>query len=188
MFQLLVALPILLTSPQLLMKWSTVAKQSLSFFVTKQDTFMQECRESGSDVYYRYEYQLCKRRSAWLDGCGDFQNQTRTLSYDPISENYKIKYEKWGGHEPDTSSQFTTLEEAVSELSMVKSIPLEELIKVSGYEDIPTERLYVRANARFICKGERNTIMDRVSRIITLGLVRPGTTESGWIDFYLVER
>ena len=188
MFQLLIAIPILFGNPQLLMKWSDTAKQSLSFFVTQHDSFMEECRESGSDVYYRYEYQLCKRRHAWLDGCGDFQNQTRTLSYDPISENYKIKYEKWGSGEPDSTSQFTALEDAVAELSMVKSIPLDELIKKSEFDGIALERLYVRANARFICKGERNTVMDRVSRIITLGMVRPGTTESGWIDFYLVER
>lgn len=182
---LFLVLPVLFAIPQLSMKWVGDSKTDVTFRLMHHDPLVMECQKSGSDVYYRYEYQMCRRRSGWFDRCGPTAIETRTLRWDPISENYTVISDRLGDPEPASSSNYTSLEEAFEDLSSVRSVTLSSL----SDEQLPRKNdwlnRYIRLRAKFTCKGQTNKTLDRISSIVTLGLVSVGTSDSGWIDFNL---
>lgn len=177
-----IILPILLGFTQLSVTWTQKSKGIITFHVTEHDPMMMECEKSGSDVYYRYEYQLCRRRSFWLDSCDDTVVITRSLTWDPISDNYSVISDMLGDDAPAVTATFTSRKEAIEELSTVKDVSLRSFAK---RDPELRKKYYLRARMKFICKGQTSATLDRLSSIMTLGLVSVGTADSGWIDFQL---
>lgn len=180
--RLFILIPLLFGFTQLSVNWVHKSRGVISLHVTEHDPIMMECQKSGSEVYYRYEYQLCRRRSLWFNACETTSVVTRTLNWDPISDNYSVVSDMLGDEHPAVKSTFTTSKEALEELSAVKEVVLKDFVKL---DPAVKHRYYLRARVKFICKGQTSATLDRISSIMTLGLVNLGTADSGWIDFPL---
>ena len=181
MFSRLFIIPLFFALPQLVMNWGGSSKTDLTVRIAQHHPLVEECQKSGSEVYYRYEYKLCRRRVGWFDKCADSTVETRILKFDPISENYTLTSDKLGDDAQSVSTNYTSLEEAMEDLSFIKGIKIDpSSVGVSNMD-----LLYIRARAKFICRGQTNATLDRLSSIVTLGLASVGTADSGWIDFYL---
>lgn len=165
-------LPLLLAMPTLSMNWKDQKKSDLVIKLDGTTNSEAECLKNGLTVAYRYEFQFCRRRSWWVDSCSDQITEIRTLQYEPISESYFVSVDRLGDSEPQQQSMSLSKEEALSEV---------------GHTDLAIKQnsTYVQARVRYTCKGDGSPVLDRISNIISLGLVSLGTYQSDWIDFYL---
>lgn len=180
--RLFILLPVLFGFTELSVTWVQKEKGTLSLHVSEHDPMMQECEKSGSQVYYRYEYKLCRRRTLWLDSCEDTVVATRTLTWDPISDSYTVTSDTLGDTHASSTATFTTYAEALEDLASVREVSLPDFLKLDPERK---QRSYLRARLKFVCKGQTSATLDRISSIMTLGLVSVGTADSGWIDFPL---
>lgn len=164
--------PLLLALPTLSMKWKDEQRKDLEIRLEGTTASEAECLTNGLTVAYRYEFKFCRKRLWWVDACGDEIIEIRTLEYEPISESYFVSVDRLGDEEPPQQFMSLSREEALHDVSHaeLKSKP---------------KSTYVQARVRYTCKGDGSPVLDRISNILSLGLVSLGTYQSDWIDFYL---
>jgi hypothetical protein len=159
-------------------KWSNPKRTTVDIFVTHHDEDMEECALSGSDVYYRFEVQVCTRRKGWFDRCSDSVVATRALRLDPISETYTVSSDLFGDSLPSEKHAYSSKAEALLDLSGVNGIPA----MIRSNEN---RKQFVNVRLKFTCKGQSSALLDRLSSIITLGIVPTGTADTGWQEFFI---
>ena len=159
-------------------KWANPQHTLVNVLVTQHDEDMEECAQSGAEVFYRFEMQVCTRRKGWFDRCTDSITATRSLRLDPISETYTVTSDIWGDETPAEKHSYGSKAEALLDLSTVNSIPA---VIVSNEQ----RKQFVNLRLKFTCKGQSNTLLDRLSSIITLGIVPTGTADTGWQEFFI---
>jgi hypothetical protein len=161
---------------ELAVKWDNPERTSVMIEVTKHDAGMEECRQSGAEVYYRYESEICVRRKSWGENCKKVLVNTRTLSVDPISETYSVVSDRWGDDVPAEKHSYTEYSQALVGLSQVPAVPID-------LDEAERRRQFMNVRVRFICKGQSSALLTRLSQIITLGIAPAEGIDSGWQEF-----
>ena len=175
-------LPLLFGLPTISVNWSDPTHKAFTVRVIEHDPLLLQCKTSGLEVYYRFDMKLCRRRTAWFDECKAGRREIHSLQWDPISESFRVESDRHGDVEGPVISNISSFEEAVDEISAVRSIPLDFLTE----DDLSfggENNLYLRTKVSFTCRGQSSQTLDRLSSILTLGLVSIGSSNSGWIDF-----
>lgn len=158
--------------------WSSSHRDAVDVLVTHHDEDMEECAQSGADVSYRFEIQVCTRRKGWFDRCSDSIVATRSLRLDPISETYTVASDILGDSRPSEKHAYATKAEALMDLSTVSAVPAQ----VRSNEQ---RKQFVNVRLKFTCKGQSSALLDRLSSIITLGIIPTGTADTGWQEFFI---
>jgi hypothetical protein len=156
--------------------WDNPEKTAVKVFIIQHDESMEECRQSGAEVYYRYETEMCVRRKSWGENCKKVLINTRTLNFDPITETYSVVSDRWGDDDPAEKHSYTEWSQALSSLSEVTNIPV-------SLDQEERRRQFMNAKVRFICKGQSSALLSRLSQIITLGIAPAEGIDSGWQEF-----
>lgn len=163
-------------TPQFDVKWENAEHSKIQLSVTHQNEEIQECQKSGSEVYFRFDYELCVRRKGWSDKCTQQGIATRTLRSDPISESFTVYSDNWGDSLPPEKHVYTSLDESLTALATVNSIQIK-------LDEKESRAQYLNTRMRFACKGQSSALLGRLSQIITLGMVSLGGIDTGWQEF-----
>lgn len=174
--------PLVLGFPDLRVKWSSPKAEAIDVAVSQEDPMLETCVKSGFELRYRFEAQMCRRRTLWFSDCKDKRIEYHSLEFDPISESYKFTLDRWDdGVEADTVSLPAT-EDVASKMSSIESMPLEFLGE-NDTEFVTQPRTFITVKVSSECKGEYNRTLSQLSRLLTLGLIKISGFDSGWTDF-----
>jgi len=182
MLKLVAFIPLIFALPSIAVNWSDSRSQAFNIVVSGREEILEQCARSGIEVRYRYQIHACKRRSWWFDRCRDDLELVRSLQYDPISENIRVMSDQMGDSIAPKTTYVATIDEAFDSIGFIPGISLDKLNSgvVSG-----GDRTYVSVRVLSDCKGEYSQIGMRISTILTLGLIKVGSFDSGWVDFEL---
>ena len=182
--EVLAALPLLFGLPEFRVSWSDQSQQALNIFLGGYNETVERCIESGLEVRYRYEMQLCRRRTGWFHACGERQVVIQSREYDAISQSYRILRDRLGDERAGLRSSAASLSEGLAAVSNVTALPLDFLS--AGDESLRSgQSLYVSARVLATCRGQYNETLARIGYLLTLGMVRVSAINTGWIDFNL---
>ena len=113
-----------------------------------------------------------------FDRCSDSRVATRTLRYAPISETYAVASDLFDDAQPAEKHVYTSKAEAMFDLSTVYNVPAQ-------IRSDEKRKQFVNVRMKFTCKGQSSVLLDRLSSIITLGIVSNGTADTGWQEFFM---
>jgi hypothetical protein len=179
----LLLLPILLLSPTAIVKWAQ-DKQGFLVEFEQHDAHVAECIQSGLEVRYRIEYQICRRRKSWLDGCSDKNLISRSVQYDPVSESYSIKTDSLADSLPAATVMETDADLAMAKISEFY-LDTQANSLVLYRESKTPENFYISLRARGYCQREEQSLLTKIPYYLTLGMFRFTGFDSGWIDYNL---
>lgn len=168
-------------APDVKVNWATPAHDQINISVDGYDELRKECVKSGFQVRYRFELQLCRPRTLWLDSCHNRRLVTHAIEYDPVGDSYKVVSDLFGDQAEPTAWEGSSEAEALAQLTRVKAFPLAFL---GGASDQAAQS-YVTVRVLSECKGEYDPIMSKLSYFLSLGLIRISGFDSGWIHFDL---
>ncbi len=172
------------SDPKVLVNWSkkrSTKKIDINLF--GNDELINQCLNSGFVHQYRYELELCRRRTAWFDSCEDVRKEIHQLEFDSVSDSYKFITDRLRDKKEPIELQLQEKEEALNAMRSVKKYPLKSLNSKFPKPDISKYYLSVRVMAD--CKGDRSDITKGISKVLSLGLVRVQGFNTGWLDFNL---
>ena len=175
-------IPLFFALPSIAVNWSDTRGHSFNIVVSGREEILEQCARSGIEVRYRYQIHACKKRSWWFDRCRDDAELVQSLQYDPISENIRVMTDRMGDSIAPEITHVATIEEAFDAISTIKGVPLASIDSESKSSD---DRDYVSVRLISDCKGEYSQVAKRISTILTLGLIKVGSFDSGWVDFEL---
>lgn len=184
LLRLLFALPILFAVPGLKMQWTGDERESVTIHLDGQEDFFDACLQSGFQLEYRFQIQICKRRPVWFDACKNDRIEKHTISFDAISQTYRMRSDRHGDTVGPATEILSSKEEASERQRTVREIPLMFLAH-DDIDYVQSRRSYVSVRVKSSCLGEYNETFENISYVLTLGLVRLGGFDSGWVDFAL---
>ena len=144
----------------------------------------EQCLNGGLEIRYRFEFQLCRHRSAWFDSCEEVRRAINRVQYDPITSNYTVKQDVHrDGKDPDQRS----IRQREKALRLAGELPPLDLSFIArGENDYLYEAdSYLSVRLQINCEGAFNKTLARISQFLTLGLVETLEYDSGWQDVYL---
>lgn len=170
--------PLIFGFPDLRVKWSSPKEEGVSVAIMDPDTLLDNCVKSGFEMRYRYEVQLCRKRTFWFSECKDKRIVYNALDFDPISESYKLTRDLWhDGIAPD-SVVLQASDEAAEKMSNIDSLPLSFL--GDGDKEFTSQpKLFIVVRAYSECRGEYNKTVADVSKFLTFGLLKISGFDSG---------
>ena len=180
----LIVMLMLAAQPQLLMNWSGQKHQGIKVSVQSSEIVMEPCIKSGLEVRYRFEMRLCKRGKVWIDRCGETRVEARSLQYDPISEMYTVSLDRWNDNADPRVEHYMKLSDAMRSTTIVQNMPLS-FMDTRDFLQYGRDRAYVSVKVRSECRGEYSGTMERISHILSFGLIRVSGFDTGWTDFQL---
>jgi Domain of unknown function (DUF4390) len=141
-----------------------------------------ECLEGGREAKLRFQVRLCRKRRSWLDACANERTQHHSISYDSVTETYKVVKDRLGDDADPVAVGLPSREEAIKAVLTAENVPLSFLARDED-ELLGHERGYLQARSVFICKGSMNRTLAQFSQILTFGLLNVVESDSGWLDF-----
>jgi len=184
LLKLMLTLPLLFGLPDFSINWTDRKFDSLTLQVRGYNEVQERCLKNGLEVRYRYELQLCRRRTGWFHACKEQRLIMHSLQFDPISQTYKVTRDRLGDDRPSQKNDVAAFEEALLLTSRVENLPLSFLAQDdTAFAD--RKRLYVSSRVMADCHGQYNATLARVGYFLTLGLIKVSAFSSGWIDFDL---
>jgi len=163
-------------------QWVNSSQQGVTVRASGIVHEVEECLESGREAKLRIEARLCRRRESWFDACAEQRTQHHSVSYDSITESYKVVTDRLGDDADPVSVGMPSRNDAVAATVRADNIPLSFLAR-EDTELLSHERAYLQARVVFVCKGGVNRTVAQLSQILTFGLVNVVESDSGWIDF-----
>lgn len=163
-------------------QWVDVTQQAVTVRASGVESEIEECLDNGREVKLRLELRLCRRRGSWLDACAEQRTQHHAVSYDSITESYKVVTDRLGDDAEPVAVGIPSRSDAVAATVTAENIPLSFLAR-DETELLSHERAYLQARAVFVCKGSVNRTVAQLSQILTFGLVNVVESDSGWMDF-----
>jgi len=145
------------------------------------------CLESGREAKLRFQVRLCRKRSSWLDACASERTQHHSISYDSITESYKVIKDRLGDDADPVAVGIPSREEAISAAITADNVPMSFLAGDES-ELLGHERGYLQARTIFACKGSVNRTLAQLSQILTFGILNVVESDSGWLDFSVHSR
>ena len=143
---------------------------------------VEECLDGGREAKLRFQFRLCRKRRSWLDACGEERTQHHAISYDSITESYKVVSDRLGDDVDPVAVGVPSRKEAVNAVLTVENVAFSFLAGEDA-DLVGHERGYLQARAVFICKGSVNRTLAQLSQILTFGIVNVVESDSGWLDF-----
>ena len=172
------------SKPSLSVNWYNKKKTKLIFSIEGKDPELIKCIDNGLEARYRIEATLCKSRNLWFDKCPLSLVDTYFLSYDPISETYKVEIDRHRDNLDPLISVFNKRELALQ--AFKDSMPVHIDFFAGGRAEFLTnKKLYIKARAFSTCKGEYNSTFSDISYYLTLGLIRVEGFNTGWNTYLL---
>lgn len=141
-----------------------------------------ECLEGGREVKLRFQVRLCRKRHSWLDACGRERTQHHSISYDSITESYKVIKDRLGDDADPVAVGIPSRGEAINAVVTAEDVPFSFLARDES-ELLGHEQGYLQARMIFICKGSVNRTLAQLSQILTFGILNVVESDSGWLDF-----
>lgn len=178
LINVLLLVPIVFGFPDLRVKWTSPKEEGVNVSIVEKDPLLDNCVKSGFEMRYRYEVQLCRKRTFWFSECKDKRIVYNALDFDPISESYKLTRDLWDDEvAPDTIS-LQAAEEASERMSNVEALPLSFLGEGDG--DFTSQpKLFIVVRAYSECRGEYNRTLADISKFLTFGLLKISGFDSG---------
>lgn len=162
--------------------WVDSSKTSVTIRATGVEEEMRECLEASREAKLRFEVRLCRKRSSWLDACAEERTQHHSVSFDSITESYKVVTDRLGDDIDPVSVEVPSLKDAVEATITAEKLPLSFLARDEG-DLVGHDRAYLQARTVFVCKGSVNRTVAHLSQVLTLGIVNVVESDSGWVDF-----
>jgi hypothetical protein len=164
--------------------WVDSSHQSVTVKAVGIQDEVDECLESSREAKLRFEMRLCRKRSSWLDSCEGERSQHHSVSYDSITESYKVVTDRLDDDLDPVAVGIPSRKEAIGSATTVEGMPLSFLaqdeLELPGHE-----RGYLQVRVVFICKGSVNRTLAQLSQLLTFGIVNVVESDSGWMDFPL---
>ena len=179
----LLLFPIVLLSPTVIVKWAQ-DKQGFLVEFERQDTHVAECIQSGLEVRYRIEYKVCRRRQSWLDNCSSKSLVSRSVKYDPVSENYSIKTDSLADSLPATTVMETDADAAMARISEF-NLDAQGDFQLPYLQSKAPENTYISVRSRGYCQREEQSLLTQIPYYLTLGIFRFSGFDTGWVDYNL---
>jgi hypothetical protein len=155
---------------------------SVTLRATGSEEEVRTCLDASREAKLVFEMRLCRHRGSWLDACADIHTEKRSVSFDAISESFRVVSDRIGDGEDPVARGVPSKVDAIEAAITAEGVPLELLSR--GRDEILNHaRAYAQFRAIFSCKGSVNRTFARLSQIVTLGLVNVVESDSGWIDF-----
>ena len=162
--------------------WVDSSMTSVTIRATGVQEEMAECLEAGREAKLRFEMRLCRKRSSWLDACAQERTQHHSVSFDSITESYKVVTDRLGDEADPVAVEIPSQKDAIVATVTAENLPLSFLAR--DEENILShDRAYLQARTGFVCKGSVNRTVAHLSQILTFGIVNVVESDSGWMDF-----
>ena len=164
--------------------WNSLASDQFEFLVQGNDSDSDKCLANGLEAQYRFEAKVCIKSDSWFENCSDELIETRFLSQDLITKDYKLVSDRHrDGSEPIVEN-FIKLSDAKKSLRTVELVRLSTFLSSlsKGYDP---DRLYLRARLLSKCQGELSETWTRLSYYLSFGLIRIEGFDSGWQTYKL---
>ena len=171
----------LMTVPDVQMKLNR-ENESLSIKIVGRDELLGQCIKSGFVLKYNFEAQLCSKRLLWFDHCEEKRLIRHALSYDSITDRYRLDTEYVGHYQSKDSEYYDSLPEAQRALAQLKELPLEYVVPKSS-ASLYDENAYFDVKVTSECSEGKVHILQDLSYILTLGMYRVTGFDTGWISF-----
>lgn len=162
--------------------WVDSSHSAVNIRASGVEAELEECLESGREAKVRFQFRLCRKRRSWLDACGEERTQHNAISYDSITESYRVVTDRLGDDIDPVAVGIPARKDAISAAVTAENVQLS-LLAGDRAELVGHERGYLQARAIFICKGSVNRTLAQLSQILTFGIVNVVETDSGWLDF-----
>lgn len=182
-FQYFLILPLMFANPDMLVDWVGSGNAAVHVSVRPNVEVLETCLQAGMEVRFRFEAQLCRRRSMWLPDCGERLQVIHGIQYDPISETYQLSSDRIGDRKPEETLTLESREESLAFASRLQNLSLKELGLGSSFRD--SERAFLSLKATSDCRGEYSEILSRIGYYLSLGLVKINAFDSGWVAYEL---
>ena len=170
--------------PEPRMNWVDKLTGAVRIEVPGDQELLSRCIESGLQLRFRFQFRLCRKRTGWLDGCGDDVKEVHTMQFDPASESYRVEIDRFGDADDPVATTVAGLVEARKMVAAVPDLALDDL---GGDSKSLKPRSYIGVRVVADCKGGLDSMMLELSNIVTFGLVRIDRFDSGWVAFELNE-
>ncbi len=162
--------------------WVDSTMTSVTIRATGVEEEMAECLEGGREAKLRFEMRLCRKRSSWLDACADQRTQHNSVSFDSITESYKVVTDRLGDEVDPVAVEIPSQRDAIVATVAAEGLPLSFLARDDA-NLLSHDRSYLQARAVFVCKGSVNRTVANLSQILNFGIVNVVESDSGWMDF-----
>ena len=178
MFRFLLV-PILFFSPVIDVRQNI---KTVNIKLSGEDELMDDCINSGFELRYRFEFQVCEKNHLWFDSCPRVKLENHFLTFDNLSGTYKIVIDRfYDNHQPRTYKT-DSKEDALEFMNLVNKVPL--LFMADGDKELAhSTEAYISTRVYSECYGEYNKTFARLSKIVTLGFARINGFDTGWEDF-----
>lgn len=162
--------------------WVDSSRTSVSIRAVGVEEEISECLEAGREAKLRFEMRLCRKRSSWLDACAEERTEHHAVSFDSITESYKVVSDRLGDEVDPVAVEIPTRPDAISATVTAENLPLSFLARdEEGL--LSHDQAYLQARTVFACKGSVNRTVAHLSQILTLGIINVVESDSGWTDF-----
>ncbi len=162
--------------------WTDANRSAVSIRAEGLVPEVEECLDSGRDAKVRFEVRLCRKRSSWFDACATERSELHTVSYDMITETYRVKSDRHGDESDPATFGAPSRKAAVDSAVTTSDFSMDFLAR-DDEKLLKDERPYLQARTVFVCKGSVNRTFNTLSQIVTFGLVNVTESDSGWGDF-----
>ena len=164
--------------------WVDFSHHAVTVKASGAEAEVAECLEGGREAKLRFEMRLCRKRSSWLDACEQERSQHHSISYDSITESYKVVTDRLGDDVDPVAVGMPARKDAINAAVTVEGMPLSFLAQEEV--ELPAhDRGYLQVRLAFLCKGSVNRTLAQLSQVLTFGIVNVVESDSGWMDFPL---
>jgi hypothetical protein len=177
--------PIILVALSLVdVKWYTQSQRAINISATHRGPEVLECLTEELKAKLRFEVRLCRRRSGWVDFCEDSRSELHTVTYDEVTESYRVVSDRLDDDQEPISIEVPSRPEAVTLVTTVENLPLSFLTREEP-EILQHANCYLQIRTIFTCRGNSSRPFAHISRVLTFGLLNTVEERSQWDDFAL---
>lgn len=175
---------LIVAAPELVVNWNTIESDHFEFVVDGRDPNVDKCLENGLEAQYRFEAKLCLKGDALFAKCSDELIETRFLSQDLITRDYRLVSDRHRDGKEPIVENFSKLSDAKKSLRRIDSVGLKVFLNsLSAKPD--RDKLKLKARLLSKCQGEVSETWTRLSYYLSFGLIRIESSDSGWQTYNL---
>lgn len=162
--------------------WGNASREDITIKAPGFEQSIKECLGDGLEARIRFDIRLCRHYGVWFDGCAQERAEHHTISFDEITESYRVVSDRFGDESSPVAVGIPSKQEAISTTLTVEGVTVSFLAR--GNAKLSADpRAYIQVRGTFSCKGSVNRTLARLSQIFTLGMVNTMETTSDWYDF-----
>lgn len=185
LLRLILLFPLFLLTSDFQINWLSGQRDTVRVqYKGDRTDFIRGCVRNELKVRYRYDIQLCKRRSWWLNSCQEARRYVSTMEYDPITESYAVSQDALFDDLDGGVRRFNSFDEAIAALSRISEVKLADL-SATDPVFLQSSRLVIAVRVVADCRGDYNRLFADISSFVTFGFVRVSGFDTGKVGFDL---